>query len=80
MTIKMNDIENFVNNRLGYAKTCPGNADVFEAQAFGAVEFFAIALYNNDEQDKEIELLEKWNNDWSQQFTDIRIQHANRGM
>lgn len=80
MIIMMKDIENFVNNRIGYAKNCPGNVNVFAAHAFGAVEFFALALYNNNKADREIELIEKWNEDWRQQFENIHIEYINKGM
>lgn len=66
---------NYVESRINHASRFPGNAtmvDLFENQAFGAVELACMVLYK-EEPEAEAELLKRWNDEWSIKFFNIKF-------
>lgn len=68
--ITYESIESFINSRLQYAAQVPANAAVFEAQAFGALEF-ACRMVWKDNPNLEAKLISKWNDEWKNLFSQL---------
>lgn len=72
-------VEKFVERCLNYAN--PGNARIFEAQAFGVIQFVSEQCYNVKPAQVELEakLTQQWNDVWHNLFTQIYLEPADEG-
>ena len=67
-------IESFVYSKLNMAKQSPIEwADVFEAQAFGVIDFATRECYKV-QPDLCDKITKMWENEWQKMFWDIRYQ------
>lgn len=64
----------YIEVRLDYASRMPSMALVFEAQAFGALELYAICVYENGDSQEEMEVIEEWNNNWQNLFRQLYME------
>ena len=71
--ITMESVTAFVNECLTYAGQIPANARVFEAQAYGAVMFAIRTIFTENPQ-LELDLIEKWDEEWHNLFTQIYLE------
>lgn len=67
MEITFETIKEFVEKRLTWARECPGLAETFKNQAFGAVSYAIEQVWkSNPELEKKLDLA--WNEFWWYQF------------
>lgn len=71
--ITMESVTAFVDECLTYASQVPTNARIFEAQAFGAVMFATRTIFTKNPQ-LELDLIDKWNEEWHNLFTQIYME------
>lgn len=61
---------NYIQSRINHAKRFPGNLEMgqlFENQAFGALELFCQCMYETDPE-AEREMIKRWDEEWSIEF------------
>lgn len=63
-------VEKFVHQRIRWATDCPGNAHIFENQAFGVVQFVSEQCWKS-QPELEAKLIQMWNDEWRNLFWQI---------
>ena len=70
----MKKLEQFIETRLDYARRNPELACIFEYQAFGAADFYAICAYQDGNSLLETTIVNRWSNEWKPQFKALEMQ------
>lgn len=66
-------VSKFIDNCLTYACQNPKNARNFESQAFGAVQFACMQVWEA-QPELEAKLIQMWNDEWRNLFTQIYLE------
>lgn len=60
-----------IEGLLNLAKGYPGTANMYMLQALGVIEFAACLAHRNHDSDLAGNILKRWNNEWSKEFSKI---------